>query len=231
MKVLGIESATIVASCALIDDDKLIGEYTQSHKKTHSEKLMPLIIKQLEDTETALDDIDTIAISKGPGSYTGLRIGAAIGKGLGQACNKPIVGVPTIAALAYNACALTGYIVPILDARGGRVYTGIYKWQSNLFHTIKEQWATEIEALIENLEALDEPILFNGDGASLHKQALIEKLGKKAQFISAYNNMPKASSVAQLGYEMAKKGHTISPYDFAPEYLRKSQAERNLNKR
>lgn len=228
MKILGIESATIAASCALLDDEKLIGEYTQSHKKTHSEKLMPLIKKLLDDTNTSINDIDTIAISKGPGSYTGLRIGAAIGKSLAQACDIQVVGVPTVAALAFNIFSLDNYIVPILDARGGRIYSGIYKWENEKFKTIEGQFASDIDKLLEKLKELDDKVILNGDGAIIHKQLIKEHLGDNAIFVLPYNNMPKASSVAQLGYIMAKDDKATNSYDFAPEYLRKSQAERNL---
>ena len=227
MKVLGIESATITASCALVDDEKLIGEYSQSHKKTHSEKLMPLIERLLKDTEIEIKDIDIIAISKGPGSYTGLRIGAAIGKSLAHACNIPVVGVPTIDALAFNISMTKDYIVPILDARGGRIYSGIYKWEKR-FITVEEQFASDIDKLIEKLKTIDKNIVLSGDGAEVHKAILKEQLGEKISFVLPYNNMPRAASTAQLGYIMAKEGKTQTAFEFAPEYLRKSQAERNL---
>lgn len=228
MKVLGIESSTITASCALIDDEKLIGEYTLNHRKTHSEKLMPMIEKLLEDTETDIEDVDIIAISKGPGSYTGLRIGAAIAKGLAHACNKPIIGVPTIDGLAFNVHTLKGYIVPVLDARGGRIYSGIYKWDKEKLITIEEQFASDVDKLIEKLLKIEEIIVLSGDGAIEYKEIFKEKLGDKIIFSLPYNNMPKASSIAQLGYYLAENGKYINPFDLVPEYLRKTQAERNL---
>lgn len=230
MKILGIESATITASCAIIDNEKLIGEYTLSHKKTHSEKLMPLIEQLLEDTETNIEDIDIIAISKGPGSYTGLRIGAAIGKSLAHACKIPVVGVPTIAALAFNMHIADGYIVPILDARGGRFYSGIYKWNKDEFITIEEQFPSDhIEELLEKLINLEGNIIFNGDGVKIHEKKIKEQLNDRAIFSLPYNNMPSGASIAQLGYLLAKEGKITSAFEFAPEYLRKSQAERNLH--
>ncbi len=228
MIVLGIESATITASCALVDDKKLIGEYSQSHKKTHSEKLMPLIERLLNDTEIKIEDVDIIAISKGPGSYTGLRIGAAIGKSLAHACKIPVVGVPTIDALAFNITMTNDYIVPILDARGGRIYSGIYKWQGRKFITVEDQFASDIDKLIERLKKLDKNIILSGDGAEVHKNILEEHLGDRVSFVLPYNNMPRAASTAQLGYILANEGKTQTAFDFAPEYLRKSQAERNL---
>lgn len=228
MIVLGIESATITASCALVDDEKLIGEYSQSHKKTHSEKLMPLIERLLKDTEIEIKDVDIVAISKGPGSYTGLRIGAAIGKSLAHACNIPVVGVPTIDALAFNISMTGNYIVPILDARGGRVYSGIYKWERERFVIVEEQFASNIDKLVGKLETIDKNIVLSGDGAEVHKTILKEQLGERISFVLPYNNMPRAASTAQLGYIMAKEGKIQTAFEFAPEYLRKSQAERNL---
>lgn len=231
MKVLGIESSTITASCALIDDNKLIGEYTLSHKKTHSEKLMPMIEQLLEDTETDIYDVDVIAISKGPGSYTGLRIGAAIAKSLAHACNKKIVGVPTIDGLAFNIHTINGYIVPIIDARGGRIYSGIYRWEKDEFITVEEQFASDIDKLVDRLENIEENIILSGDGAQIHEKFLKDKLKNKVIFSLPYSNMPKASSIAQLGYILAKKGKLIDAFEFVPEYLRKTQAERNFEER
>ena len=127
MKLLVLDSSGLVASVAIMEDDTLIGEYTINHKKTHSQTLLPMLDEVVKMTETNLDEIDAIAIAKGPGSFTGLRIGSATAKGLGLALNKPIVAVPTVDAIAYNLYETKGYICPIMDARRNQVYTGTYR--------------------------------------------------------------------------------------------------------
>ena len=126
MKILAIESASVTASCAVSENGIILGEYTLNHKKTHSEKLMPIIETLMKELELKIQDIDVIAISEGPGSYTGLRIGAAIAKSMAYAANIPIVNVPTTKSLAGNIFDLNNHIVPVMDAKAGRIYTGIY---------------------------------------------------------------------------------------------------------
>lgn len=231
MKILGIESATITASCAVSEDEKLLCEYSQSYKRTHSEKLMPLIKKILEDNELTLKDIDAIAISKGPGSYTGLRIGAAIGKALAQAIDIPVISVPTMMSLAANVYDTERYIVPILDAKGGRVYSGIYKWEDNKLVAVKEQFPTNIEDLIDIVNKLDKHVVLNGDGCVAYKEILNEKLTVNTVYAPERFHVLKASSVNFIGYQMAENTETMSCYDFVPEYLRPSQAERMSDKK
>ena len=231
MKILGIESAGITASCAISEDDILLCEYTQNHKKTHSEKLMPLIVKAIEESEFSLNDIDVIAISKGPGSYTGLRIGAAIAKGLAQALDIPMVAVPTMKALAANVFDSNKYIVPILDAKGGRAYSGIYRWDNNELKTIKDQFPTNIEDLIDIINDLDNDVVLNGDGSVNYREILQSKVNKNISFAPEKYNLLSASSVNYVGYQLIKENKMISYYDFSPEYLRPSQAERMCDRK
>jgi len=227
MKILAIESASITASCAISNDDIVLGEYSLSHKKTHSEKLMPLIERLLEDTEVNIQDIDVIAMSEGPGSYTGLRIGAAIGKSLAFASNIRIANVPTMKSLASNIYETSTYIVPVMDAKAGRVYTGIYKWENGKLMTVKEQFPTNINELIEILNEYSVPILLNGDGSENYRNTFEDMLKIKPIFSPHQFNYLRASSLACIGYEMAKNGDTVSSSEFSPKYLRLSQAERN----
>jgi len=227
MRILAIESATVIASCAISENNVILGEYSLGHKKTHSEKLMPLIEKLLEDMEMKIQDIDVIAISEGPGSYTGLRIGAAIAKSLAYAINVPIVNVPTMKSLASNIYASDKYIVPVMDAKSGRVYAGIYKWVNDRLVTVKEQFPTNINELIEILNQCSEPIILSGDGSENYKNIFEESLKIKHAFSPNQFNYLRASSSACLGYIMAMNGEIIKASEFAPKYLRLSQAERN----
>ena len=126
MTILAIESSSLVASVAITEDDVMIAEYTIDYKKTHSQTLLPMIDEMCRMTDFQLEKIDAIAVSAGPGSFTGLRIGSATAKGLGLALKKPLIHVPTVEAMAYNFYDTEKYIVPIMDARRNQVYTGIY---------------------------------------------------------------------------------------------------------
>lgn len=227
MKVLAIESASITASCAVSEDGIILGEYTLSHKKTHSEKLMPLIESLMTELELKIQDIDVIAISEGPGSYTGLRIGAAIAKSMAYAVNIPMANVPTTKSLAGNVFDMDKLIVPIMDAKAGRIYTGIYKWENGNLITVKEQFPCNIEELIEILNGYSETIIFNGDGSVNYKGIINDKLNKKAYFAPNRFNYLNASTLSSIGYTMAVSGELIKASEFQPQYLRLSQAERN----
>ena len=166
MKILALDSSGLVASAAIVEDDVLIAEYTTDYKKTHSQTLLPMLdeIRQMIDLD--LHTIDAIAISAGPGSFTGLRIGAATAKGLGLALNLPLVEVPTLEGLAFNLWGTDKLVCPIMDARRNQVYTGIYEFcreeisekesseHQLVMHSIKEQCAIAVDELVEELNRL-----------------------------------------------------------------------------
>ena len=131
MKILAIESSSLVASIAVLTDDIITAEYTINHKITHSQTLLPMIDDISQRIELDMKEIDAIAISGGPGSFTGLRIGSATAKGLGLALSIPIIPVPTVDALAYNLYGSDKLICPIMDARRNQVYTGLYEFQKS----------------------------------------------------------------------------------------------------
>ena len=127
MRILGIESSSLVASVALVTDDILTAEYTVDFKKTHSQTLLPMLDELIRMLGIEMDTIDAIAVAGGPGSFTGLRIGAATAKGLGLALDKPLIHVPTVDAMAYNMWGASGLVCPIMDAKRRQVYTGLYQ--------------------------------------------------------------------------------------------------------
>ncbi len=227
MKVLAIESASIAASCAVSEDGSLLGEYTLNHKKTHSEKLMPLIEELLNELNIKIQDIDVIAISEGPGSYTGLRIGAAIAKSLAFAVDIPIANIPTTKSLAANVFDVSKLIVPVMDAKAGRIYTGVYRWNEGKISTVKEQYPCNIVDMLEMMNEYEEPIIFNGDGAVNYRDIIEKKLRQRAYFAPERYNFLNASTLASIGYDMALIGEFVQASDFRPQYLRMSQAERN----
>lgn len=235
MKILAIESSSLVASAAILEDDVLIAEYTTNHKITHSQTLLPMINEIISMTNTDKKSIDAIAVSGGPGSYTGLRIGSATAKGIGMALDIPLIHVPTIDAMAYNAYGYNGIIVPIMDAKRSQVYTGIFRFDDNGFNTILKNSAISVDELLKNVldVAADDKILFIGDGIPAYKNIIEDRLdGRvKYEFAPANMNRQRAASVAVLGACYMEQGKCENASEHLPEYLRLSQAERELQER
>lgn len=229
MKILAVDTSSNVATVAVAEDNVLLGEYILNHKKTHSQKIMVMIDELLRDLELTVNDIDLFAVSNGPGSFTGLRIGVATMKALAHSVNKPIVGVSPLAAMAYNLPYAEHIIVPIMDARQNRIYTATYIWDDG-FKEITEPEATTIEECVADCgEYLD--TIFVGDGAIIHQDYIKEKLGEHAIFAPSNAMGQRASSVAALALEMAKKGEVSDYISLKPIYLKKSQAEQELEER
>jgi len=233
MKILGIESAALVASVAILDEDIIIAEYTTNFKKTHSETLLPMLDEIIKMTGIDCSELSAIAVSGGPGSFTGLRIGAACAKGLGLALDLPLIHVPTLDAMALNIYSSDAIIVPIMDARRNQVYTGIYKNDCNL-EIIKDSMAVAIDELFEILKDLDnkkeiKKIIFLGDGVPVFREYIDKNLEIAHDFAPANLNRQRASNIAMLGLKMFKEGKSLLSDDMRPEYLRKSQAERERN--
>ena len=231
MKILAIDSSGLVATVALLDQDILVGEYTIHNKKTHSQTLLPMIDAMLSMAEVPVEELDALAVSAGPGSFTGLRIGSATAKGLGLALKKPLVAVPTVDALAYNLYDAQGLICPIMDARRKQVYTGIYRFEEHQLMTLKEQWAAPIEELLEELNQRGEMVTFLGDGVPVFRELIAEKLQVPYSFAPAHVNKQRAAAVAALGSIYYKEGRTETAMEHIPEYLRVSQAERERAER
>lgn len=226
MKILGMDSSGLVASIAVVENDILVAEYTVNHKKTHSQTLLPMLDEIVKMTELELDSIAAIAVAAGPGSFTGLRIGAATVKALGFALEKPVVSVPTCHGLAFNLWGTDKLVCPILDARRNQVYTGIYQFIDGRLDVIMDQDAMGIDELVVRLNELDREVIFVGDGIPVYSDYIKENLKTGCSFAPAGFNRQRASSVAALGLQMFEEGKYQSADDHKPIYLRKSQAER-----
>ena len=231
MKILALDSSGIVASVAVIEDDILLAEYTVNYKKTHSQTLLPMLDEVVKMTELDLETIDAIAVAAGPGSFTGLRIGSATAKGLGLALKKPLIAVPTVDALAYNLYDVSGLICPIMDARRNQVYTGIYRFEEHKLVAVKQQWASPVTELIEELNKLGESVTFLGDGVPVFRSMIEGKLQVPYSFAPAHVNKQRAAAVGTLGMIYYKEGRTETAMKHVPEYLRVSQAERERAER
>ncbi len=228
MKILGIDGSGLVASVAIVADDILLAEYTTDFMKTHSQTLLPMLSEIKTMTELDLEELDAIAVAAGPGSFTGLRIASATAKGLGLAMDKPIVAVPTVDAMAYNLFGCSDYICPIMDARRGQVYTGIYHFEENQMVCDLEQCAIAFEELADCLNGFEneKKVCFLGDGVPVFADKISALVNKKTYFAPANSNRQRAASVASLGALLFEEGKCVSSDDFRPDYLRLSQAER-----
>ena len=225
MRILGIESSSLVASAAVVENEVTLAEYTVNYKKTHSQTLLPMIDEMIRLLDMEPSAVDAIAVSGGPGSFTGLRIGSATAKGLGLALKKPLIHVPTLDAMAYGLFGASGLICPMMDARRQQVYTGIYRFEER-FEIVMEQSALAVADLAERLNALGERVIFLGDGVPVYEKQLAETLTVPYCFAPAHVNRQRAASVAALGAVYFAEEKTETAAEHKPDYLRKSQAER-----
>lgn len=228
MKLLAIESSGLVASVAIATETTLLAEYTVNFKKTHSQTLLPMLDEIVKMTGFELKEIDAIAVSAGPGSFTGLRIGSATAKGLGLALDKPIVPVPTTQAIAANLYGTDGLLCPLMDARRNQVYTGVYRYNKEGFQIVEDQMAVLIDEIIEKINALGEPVVYLGDGVEAFAEVLKEKTTVPFSFAPLHCSKQRAGALAVRAMELFEKGKTESADEHEPDYLRLSQAEREL---
>ena len=227
MKILGIDGSGLVASVAVVEDDNLIGEYTTGYKKTHSQTLLPMLDALGSMIELNLNTIDAIAVAAGPGSFTGLRIASATAKGIGLSLGCPIISVPTVDAIAFNMWGNSGIICPIMDARRGQVYTGLYSFsEDGSFNVLREQCAVDFHDIAADINARGEAVTFLGDGVPVFRELIDEIITVPVRLAPAHLNRQHASSVATLGSIYYKNGECETAAEHRPEYLRLSQAER-----
>ena len=231
MKILAVDSSGLVASVAIVEDDTLVAEYTINYKKTHSQTLLPMLDEIVKMTETDLQSVDAIAVAKGPGSFTGLRIGAATVKGLALTLDKPVIGIPTVEGLAMNLYGADALICPLMDARRNQVYTGIYQFCDGELTVLEDQMAVGIDQIIQMLNERNQSVIFLGDGVSVYREIIEEKLMVPFSFAPAHQNNQRAGAVGVRAMSYYKQDKTESADDFVPEYLRLSQAERERLKR
>lgn len=226
MKILGLDSSGLVASVAVAEEGNLLAEYTVNYKKTHSQTLLPMLDEIVKMIEVDLHTIDAIAIAKGPGSFTGLRIGSATAKGLGFALGKPLVEIPTVDGLAYNLWGSRDLVCPLMDARRNQTYTGLYEFVDGKMRVIREQCAVGIEEIIENINQENRPAVFLGDGVPVFHNFIQENCKIPFYFAPAHMNKQRGAAVAALAFLYLEEGKVQSAAGHRPDYLRLSQAER-----
>lgn len=221
MRILAVDTTGKTASAAIWENNTILAEYTINDKMTHSQTIMPMIEQICNRFD--FSTIDYIACACGPGSFTGLRIGAATAKGLALGRNLPLVAVPTLDALAYNVFDTSAVICPIMDARRQQVYTAFYEWKKNNLCRLTEYNAFPIEEVIEQAKSYQKSIIFLGDGVAVHKELLLQN---DFYFPPSHSILQRAASVAELAAKLIAEGKAIKGNELELIYLRKPQAER-----
>ncbi|NLK94802.1 MAG: tRNA (adenosine(37)-N6)-threonylcarbamoyltransferase complex dimerization subunit type 1 TsaB [Clostridiales bacterium] len=229
MKILSIDTSSKVATVAILDDDVLVGEYILNNKREHSVILIPMIEELLKESNLSIDEIDGYVVSKGPGSFTGLRIGLATIKGMSFGSNKPYVSISSLDALAYSLLSFNGIICPIMDALRDNVYTSLYVNNNGVLENILDITSMEIQDLVSLLNEKKTNVIFTGDAVYKHKEYIKENMDN-AFFAQNHLNIVRASSLGELGMSLLKSGIKDDP-NSAPVYLKKPQAERELERR
>ncbi|MBQ7336321.1 MAG: tRNA (adenosine(37)-N6)-threonylcarbamoyltransferase complex dimerization subunit type 1 TsaB [Clostridia bacterium] len=227
MIILALDSTAQVASVAICEDDKCLACCNLNNGNTHSETLLPTVEFLLRQLNLTTDDIDLFAISEGPGSFTGVRIGAATVKGLAFGTAKPCIGVSTLEALAYNLIGTDGLICPVMNARRKQVYTALFRCENGALTRLMPDSAIAIAELDEQLSAYDEAIRLCGDGYDITAPLLTHPILSVPYALRDQN----AYSVAQVARRLFAEGKAMSDAELAPTYLRLSQAERERNER
>ncbi len=227
MKILAIDTGGYSCSVALTENDTLKYECAADHGKTHAVTLPGMIDAVLSASGTPFDDIDGFAVSTGPGSFTGLRIGIATIKGLGFAASKPVATVSSLEALAYQCPGVETLICPLIDARKKEVYAASYRWCGDRLNTVGPPTVGTPERI---LQGIGERCFFVGSGALLYKDIIENRLGKNAAIAPPGGNRVRASTVARLGYRQLQDNRGVSAHAVVPLYVRRSDAEKNSAK-
>jgi tRNA threonylcarbamoyladenosine biosynthesis protein TsaB len=222
VRALGIETATSIASVGIVVADQVVTECASPNGSSHARTLLPLIDTALAGAGIALRDLDLLAVSIGPGSFTGLRIGLSVAKGLALATALPVVGVPTLDAYAYGAGPRPGLLCPVLDARKGEVYASAFRWQASEPECVMAPAAVTPERFAAAVHA---PCTLFGDGVDAYGELWRRALGEAAELIRFAQLPPSGAVVARLGIARAAARGTDDITDLEPSYCRRSEAE------
>lgn len=225
MNILALDTSGGAATAAVSRDGYMIGEMTIRNGKTHSQKVIPMLESLLAMVDLQPSQLDLLAVANGPGSFTGLRIGVVTMKAFSYALNIPLVEVPTLMALACTIGGTEGLVCPMMDARNRQVFTGVYRIQGDAVTQILEDCGIAIEELSEILKGYEAPIHFVGDAVPLHQEYLTAQ-GIRGTYAIDGLFTHRAAAVARLAWFMHREGHDADAFTAAPNYLRKSQAER-----
>jgi len=221
MKILGIDTSTMMGAVGIVDGEELVAELRTNVAVTHSERLMAHVDGLLKSARLTIGDIDGFAVNVGPGSFTGLRIGLAAVKGMAYATGKPVAGVGALDALADNLPFCAYQVCPVLDARKKMVYAAIYKDVDGVRQTILPVSVLTPEAFVEHIK---EPTVFLGEGAYVYREYITERAGGLAHFAPRAYSYPSGATLAFRGLAEIMAGRAADPYSLVPEYIRDPDA-------
>lgn len=223
MKLLAIDTSNQAMSIAVMENEKIIGELTTNLKRNHSERLMPAIDELMQDLSLEIQEIDRIVVAKGPGSYTGLRIGVTTAKTLAWTLNKELVGISSLKVLAANVNPTQQYIIPIMDARRGNLYTGLYQYKDGILIEAEPDTHISADKWAEYLSKKEGQFILVGEDYSKHQETFEKYLAERVKVAPPQQHIPKASALGILGLSSeAEEVHT-----FIPNYLKLAEAEEN----
>ena len=226
MRLLAVETSTLTGGVAILDSGALVAESRVSIAATHGERLMAAIDGVIRAARLELADIDAFAVAQGPGSFTGIRIGLSTVKALAFATGKPVVGIPTLEALAWRLPYCAYPVCPILDARKNEVYAGLFRTLGGELETLAAPRAVAPAILAEELgAAVTGPVVFIGDAVAPFAPVLVDALGARARLAPADLRLPSAVTVGDLGGRALARGAATDPAGLVPLYLRPSEAE------
>ncbi len=226
MKLLAVDASGRVATVALGDGNAVMAEYSVDYNKTHSQTLLPMIDEVLRITETERTSLEGVVVSKGPGSFTGLRIGAATAKGLCTALGIKLCGISTLEMLSANFLGERGFVIPLMDARRNQVYSAVYDCSGETPEAVFEDKARSIEEITELVNSLEGQKVLLGDGVEPNLAYLKENLKGDYRFAPKHLNLQRAGSLLVLGEKAFEAGKAANGNELEIEYLRMSQAER-----
>lgn len=222
MTILAIDTSNYTLGVALVDNDKVIGEYITNIKVNHSVRAMPAVQNLMKDCGIAPKQLSKIVVARGPGSYTGVRIGVTIAKTLAWSLNIPMVGVSSLEILASSIGRyFNGYVSPLFDARRGQIYTGLYQYKNNDLMTVMPDQNILTTDWVAGLKSLEHPILFVGNDVDIHRSSIEESLGGQAIFAKMTEHNPRPAELALLGKDRPSE----EVHSFVPNYIRMVEAE------
>jgi len=224
LSILAIDTATQVSSVAVLKEGRLLAELTMQGKLTHSETLLPHIEQVLKMAAVAKEELTGIAVSNGPGSFTGLRIGLAAAKAMSYVLGIPLVGVSTLQALAYQLPAPGVRVMCLLDAQKGNAYVESYRWENNSLQVVDSVQVAKITDIVAACANMNEQVILLGDAVQKKVAGKLE-LPANVSVAPPHIVMPRAACVAMLGQAKLLAGETDNVMDLEPVYIRRSEAE------
>jgi len=243
MNVLAMDTSTLVMGVAVLDERRLLGEILTNQKKNHSVRLMPTVERLLSELDVSAQDLDLIAVAMGPGSYTGVRIGVTTAKMMAWGLGLPLAGVSTLLVMAASLGPVDGWICPLIDARRGRVYTGLYRCESGRLRLVQPETVTVWSDWVEEvLATLDGPVWLAGDDALLHQETARATLGERLFTPAPEERLPRPSLAGRLAL-LRHQGDDLlqglpesvlavvegdAVHQFVPRYLQMTEVEQKL---